>query len=112
MTTVYSKVEAVKEFLEWLGSVPGRGIDPSAVTDWVAASFIECDTAIGHGGGHQSTSKCANPYPGHTTHYSSDERFEWDDDEVGSQTTEITRYPEQPDGSRPPVTKTYRLAFD
>lgn len=66
-----------------------------------------CDVAIGHGPGHQSISECIvrgvhTEHKSHLGHY-------WQDDEIGSQTTTITRHTGP---NREPVTKTYRLAFE
>lgn len=68
---------------------------------------IRCDTAIGHGPGHQSVSECITTGP-HTEH-ESDMGHEWSDSDIGKQTSDITRYT-GPNGE--PVTKTYRLAFE
>ena len=56
-----------------------------------------CDTACGHGPGHQSTSICDRRGP-HIYHYNRSRRLEWDDSHISAQTHTI-------DG------KTYRLAF-
>lgn len=79
-----------------------------ALTDQETGEPVRCDTAIMHGPGHQSTSECAVEGP-HTVHYDDAHRFEWTDEDVGTQTTVIKRY-SRASGYRELVAKTYRLA--
>lgn len=72
---------------------------------------LECDSAIGHGPGHQSISECI--YVGHHTSHYSDMGHEWEDSDIG---TQVVRKLGKGDDYKTPYQErtgpVYRLAFD
>lgn len=72
-------------------------------------ALTECDTAVGHGPGHQSISPCEVTGP-HTYHENS--YHEWEESDIGEQTHEMTVSRLDPMfGGYNKVKRTYRLAF-
>lgn len=101
------KLRIVREFIEWLpnetGLITFYGPDygtadlDALLEQYATEMLIECDSAIGHGPGHQSISECT-VFGTHTEHRN--EYAEWDEAEIGTQT-----WTRQRDG------KVFRLAF-
>ncbi len=89
----HAKLAIAHEFATW------AGLNSELVTKW-RDSFVECDTAVAHGPGHQSISMCERTDSNHKVHLHED--MEWTDDDLrGKPYTYIRRR----DG------KVFRMAF-
>lgn len=82
----HEKIAAIRQYLEWESQQPGVHND---FTDELIVRFsdevlTECDTAIGHGPGHQSISPCIRT--GEHSEHISDMGHDWSDSDIGKQT--------------------------
>lgn len=118
------QIATLEAFFEWLpvmtslntsdGCGGNYGEDPAEfIARFADEMLTECDTAIGHGPGHQSISVCIRT--GEHSEHVSDMGHEWEDKDIGEQTYDKHNWdgPPGPDGLRTRDTyRTYRLAFE
>lgn len=100
----FETVSILRDFVRW---IPVGPVTADLIDRYSSEVLTECDSAVGHGPGHQSISPCIRT--GFHTHHCNDMGHEWEDEDIGKQTAPLTRYTGP---GHSPVTSVYRLAFE